>query len=241
MSKSNFRKVQDFSNAFGVKKYDIFNKNVLEDKENNNLRISLIIEEFNETDEARKQKDVIEVRDGFADQLYVLYGMADSFGIDIDREIGNRIKSNYFNNLEFLKYFTTKNYEVFNIKVLEDTEFINPIFKNLSIKIKLLEMCVIEKNSELLINKLCEIIYMIYKIAKHFGITIHEDFSIVHNSNMSKICKTEEEAIKTVKKYETDERYPEPYYEKNDYGYIVKNRTTGKVLKSINYIPAKFN
>lgn len=240
MSKSNFGKVQDFSKAFGVKKYEKFTKEVMDDVENNKLRISLITEEFKETDDARIQKDLIEFRDGCADQLYVLYGFGDSFGINIDFEMGNKIKNKYFDNKEFLKLFTKK-YDAFTKEVLEDEKFVNPIFENLNLKIKLLELCVREKNCELTIDKICEIIYMIYKISVHFGIKIHNDFNIVHDSNMSKICKTEEEAIQTVDKYKSDERYPEPYYEKNNYGYIVKNKTTGKVLKSINYTPAKLD
>ena len=240
MSKSNFRKVQDFANAFGVKKYTNFIKEVLEDADNNNLRISLIKEEFNELNDARKQKDLIETRDALSDILYVLYGMADSYGIDIDMEMANRVKNKYFDDQEFIKLFT-KNFDKFEVNILEDNDFIIPIYNELFVKIRLLEICIDEKECELVINKLCEIVFMVYKIAIHFTINIHDDFRIVHESNMSKICKTEDEAKETVKKYESDERYPEPYYEKNDFGYIVKNRTTGKVLKSINYNPVEFS
>ena len=37
-----------------------------------------------------------------------------------------------------------------------------------------------------------------------------------------------------------DKKYPETYYIKNDYGYVVRNKSNNKVLKNINYTPAKF-
>ena len=73
------------------------------------------------------------------------------------------------------------------------------------------------------------------------------DFATIHDSNMSKLCKTEEEAQQTVAKYEQDFKdgkttYDTPYYYLNEKTgfWIVKNKSTGKVLKSINYTPVKF-
>ena len=65
---------------------------------------------------------------------------------------------------------------------------------------------------------------------------------------MSKLCKDEEEAKDTVAKYEKEfkegnSKYDTPYYyhnEEQDY-WIVKNRSTGKVLKSINYTAVKLD
>lgn len=47
------------------------------------LRISLIQEEFDELKEAMVQADLVEVADAVADLLYVIYGTAISYGIDI--------------------------------------------------------------------------------------------------------------------------------------------------------------
>ena len=74
------------------------------------------------------------------------------------------------------------------------------------------------------------------------------DFDIVQNSNMSKFCNTEEEATKTVLSYQ--ERYkkglvpydsPYKHYLHSENKWVVKNRSTGKILKSINYTPVKWN
>jgi hypothetical protein len=60
---------------------------------------------------------------------------------------------------------------------------------------------------------------------------------------MSKLCVSEEEAKDTVKSYESDERYDSPDYRLSDDGkhYVVFNKNTSKILKSINYNPVSFD
>jgi predicted HAD superfamily Cof-like phosphohydrolase len=48
------------------------------------LRVSLIREEFNELQEGIRKKDLVEIADALADLLYVVYGTAAAYGIDID-------------------------------------------------------------------------------------------------------------------------------------------------------------
>ena len=61
---------------------------------------------------------------------------------------------------------------------------------------------------------------------------------------MSKMCKTEEEAQKTVEWYKENMSvlYKDPQYRKSDDGkrWVVYNAETGKILKSILYTPANF-
>lgn len=100
-------------------------------------------------------------------------------------------------------------------------------------------------------DALSDILYVVYGMQYRLGIKGDEDFDIVHSSNMSKLCSTEEEAIKTVEWYNDQFemgklQYDTPYYEKLDHlvngqeKWVVKNRSTGKVLKSINYTPVKW-
>ena len=79
------------------------------------------------------------------------------------------------------------------------------------------------------------------------GIDGNKDFDIVHSSNMSKLCNNEEEAIVTVDNYKQkyssgSSPYDSPYYEKLKHKnkWVIKNKTTGKVLKNINYKKVKF-
>jgi predicted HAD superfamily Cof-like phosphohydrolase len=93
-----------------------------------------------------------------------------------------------------------------------------------------------------------DILYVVYGAGQTFGFDCDGDFELIHDSNMSKLCKDEDEAKLTVAKYEKEfkegkSKYDTPYYyhnEEQDY-WIVKNRSTGKVLKSINYSPVQLN
>ena len=61
---------------------------------------------------------------------------------------------------------------------------------------------------------------------------------------MKKFCRTEEEAIETVKWYKENEtRYDSPTYRKSPDGihWVVYNESNDKALKSINYLPANFS
>jgi hypothetical protein len=62
---------------------------------------------------------------------------------------------------------------------------------------------------------------------------------------MSKLCKTEEEAIESVRLYkeEVPQRYDSPSYRRSDdkIHWVVFNESTSKILKSYKYTPANFN
>jgi predicted HAD superfamily Cof-like phosphohydrolase len=92
------------------------------------------------------------------------------------------------------------------------------------------------------IDALADILYVVYGAGKSFGIDLDNAFDIVHRSNMSKFCKTEEEAKKTVEWYKiNDSRYDSPEYRQKGDLWIVYNKSTGKILKSVEYTPAKFD
>lgn len=87
------------------------------------------------------------------------------------------------------------------------------------------------------LDALCDITY----VATGNGTMLHglkdkfqEAYAEVQASNMSKACKTEEEAIKTVE-VRTLEQEAECHYEKVGEYYIVYRTRDRKVMKSINY------
>ena len=103
------------------------------------------------------------------------------------------------------------------------------------------------KNFTEIRDALADILYVVYGAADSFAINADSDFDIVHNSNMSKLCVSEEEAQKTVENYkklyqEGTSLYDTPYYEKlpNMEKWVIKNKSTGKALKNINYNKVKF-
>ena len=83
---TNFECVGQFHEVFGHPKPITLQKNILE--ENPKLaqfRLSLIQEEFNELKTAVSENNMTEVIDALGDILYVVYGMGQAFGIDLDK------------------------------------------------------------------------------------------------------------------------------------------------------------
>jgi predicted HAD superfamily Cof-like phosphohydrolase len=57
-----------------------------------------------------------------------------------------------------------------------------------------LEDAVKEKDFKETVDALGDIVYVVYGMAVSMGIDLHKAFKIIHESNMSKLCKTEEQA-----------------------------------------------
>lgn len=87
-------------------------------------------------------------------------------------------------------------------------------------------------------DALCDIQYVLSGAILEFGLgeKFKTLFDEVQRSNMSKACKTVEEAEQTVKHY--SERGTESYYEKDGDVYLVYRKGDNKTLKNINYSPA---
>lgn len=98
-------------------------------------------------------------------------------------------------------------------------------------------------------DALSDIMYVVLGMSYRLGINADNDFTVVHNSNMTKLCNSEEEAQQTVAEYERrrdagEVKYDSPYYEECDAvpgKWIVRNRSTRKVLKNINYTPVSWD
>ena len=102
-----------------------------------------------------------------------------------------------------------------------------------------LETAITEKDMVETADALGDLIVVVHGMACHLGLDLDKIFKQVHESNMSKICQTEEEAKVTVKKYKnTDDRYDSPDYRPaGDEKFVVFNKSTGKILKSHKYKP----
>ncbi len=79
---TNFKKVGLFMKTFGQ---EVKNKPSFSSEKINQLRVSLINEEFEEFKDAINKKDLKEVADALTDILYVAYGAGHAFGIDLDK------------------------------------------------------------------------------------------------------------------------------------------------------------
>lgn len=133
--------------------------------------------------------------------------------------------------------FKTKDYE--NMRI-----FLNELHNNINRSIRQLEVNKNISSFNGVVGVLVDILYHTYALGIFLGIDLDRSFDIVHRSNMSKLCVSEKEAKETVEHYrQHDKRYSTPDYRKsdNDKYWVVFNRDSGKILKSINYIPANFS
>ena len=238
-SKTNFKKVCDFNEAFDVTCYDgdmntIFNSMFYNSTNINltdliradylkvfNLRCDLVIEEANELLVAYNNDCRKEMRDAVCDLLYVLYGIGYTYNFDMnDIECSN---------------------------IYYDENLLNPV--NILNKANEIKTC---KNFNVFRDSVIELVKIVFDYGNKIKFNVNDDFDIVHRSNMSKICDDEQTAIDTVESYikrhiydPVKTPYDSPYYYKINLNgedkYIVKNKSTGKVLKSIKYFEVEFD
>jgi predicted HAD superfamily Cof-like phosphohydrolase len=115
-------------------------------------------------------------------------------------------------------------------------------------EVKELEDAVKDHDLRETVDALADILYVVYGAGITFGIDMDKAFDLVHQSNMSKLCPTEENAKETVQWYkEKYEKGTSPYdtpdYRRDDNSglFIVYNKSSGKVLKSITYKPVNLD
>ena len=251
---NNFQKICEFHRTFGLPVSDLPQEGVLYTNiDLVNFRLALIKEEVGETREALKSKDLVEIVDGLADTLYVAYGMAASFGIDIDRIIRARFENEY-DGLTIFNFITESAH-------LSIHEVVPPVYELLSGKMmemhelnirniencydRLVWVCIEEKDFWKIPHLLANLIIETYYMGGFLGIDMDRAYSLVHESNMTKACENEEQAMATVEKYKREfleegdhSRYEFPDYRLSEDGkyYIVFNNDSGgKILKNKDY------
>ena len=106
-------------------------------------------------------------------------------------------------------------------------------------ELKELEVAILEKDIVEVADALCDIQYVLSGAILEFGLgdKFKALFDEVQRSNMSKACKTEDEAKQTVAHYLAKDG-TECYYEKKDDKWLVYRKSDNKTIKSINYSPA---
>ena len=79
-------------------------------------------------------------------------------------------------------------------------------------------------------------------MAVTMGINLDEAFKIIHESNLTKLCNSKEEADTCIEHYKKTRKHPNPAYKQSKDGkyYIVYDKDTGKILKNRNYTRVDF-
>ena len=88
-------------------------------------------------------------------------------------------------------------------------------------------------------DALCDIQYVLAGAILEFGLgdKFKQLFDEVHRSNMSKACKSVEEANQTIEHYKRKEQ-SDAYWKEEESLFLVFRETDNKTLKSVNYSPA---
>ena len=107
---------------------------------------------------------------------------------------------------------------------------------------KELEQAVKDNDYVEMADALADILYVVYGMGSRTGIDLDKAFNLVHENNMSKLCKTEEEAQRSVEYYQQNKDkfgYDSPVYRRapDNEHWVVYNQSTKKVLKSIEWRP----
>ncbi len=262
--------VSEFNYLFGVISYDYKKEKrtfyELFDSKSNEfnekqvlLRYSLIHEEIKELVDAINTKNSIEIVDALCDILYVVAGAKVYFNLTNDN-IEAQINPEFINEIKNFKSEINSQKIIVMLENLTDsTDLLNflTLLKDICEQNKLLE---IHTNSithgvftkEEIVNLaldynncLDKIIIFIFEMSKCLEINIDELFTIVHKSNMSKVCEDMDTALETVNWYKSNEtRYKEPNYREiiyNDKKYwVIYDEETKKILKSVKYNQVNF-
>jgi predicted HAD superfamily Cof-like phosphohydrolase len=253
---SNYQSVLEFNKSFGLPVFTEPKKNIFtEEPKLVKLRLDLIKEEVRElVEDGFWDKNFVEVVDALTDILYVVYGAGSSLGIDLDKEFNVKI-------LELYSTFTPNASHFYNIQrcnqdldqgeiqqdIFKDSTQAKIIFNKFIVPIQQetinLEKQIYNGDYKGLSESLNNLLHVTYFCGAVLNINLDKSFEIVHKSNMSKLCLTEDLAKKTVEWYKKNEsRYDSPTY-RESYDkkyYVVFNKSTGKILKSIDYTPACF-
>jgi predicted HAD superfamily Cof-like phosphohydrolase len=109
----------------------------------------------------------------------------------------------------------------------------------LSEELKELQEAVNAGNLTEIADALCDLQYVLSGAVLEFGLgnNFKNLFDEVHRSNMSKACKTVEEANATINHYKTTANV-DAYFKEIDSLFLVYRESDHKTLKSINYSPA---
>lgn len=153
--------------------------------------------------------------------------------------------TNFEKVLAFNKAFGVTTHTKPQLDILEnEQELINYRLSLVTEEYQELVNAVKDKDLVETIDGLADLLFVTYGFFSSIGIDADKAYDIVSESNMSKLCKTEDEAKKTVELYlaENPKRYDSPSYRRADdnINWVVYNQSTMKILKSYKYTPANF-
>lgn len=137
------------------------------------------------------------------------------------------------------EFHTTFKHPILETPVIPSKQRANLRISLLAEELKELQEAVDNDDLIEVADALCDLQYVLAGAIHEFGLGVKFKtlFDEVHRSNMSKACKTVEEAEQTIQFY-LDKDNTESYYKEIDGLFLVFRKSDDKTLKSINYSPA---
>ncbi|WP_426328181.1 hypothetical protein [Pedobacter sp. R-06] len=137
------------------------------------------------------------------------------------------------------EFHTTFKHPILESPVIPSKQRANLRISLLAEELKELQEAVENDDLVEVADALCDLQYVLAGAIHEFGLggKFKTLFDEVHRSNMSKACKTVEEAEQTIQFY-LDKDQTESYYKEIDGLFLVFRKSDDKTLKSINYSPA---
>lgn len=156
-----------------------------------------------------------------------------------------KMSSNFQKVLQFNKAFGIKTYTEIQHDIFDkDPKLVQYRLDLIEEEVNEFKQAIKDKNMTEILDSIGDIMYVVLGAATAFGFDADKVYDIVHNSNMSKLCKSEEDAIITVRQYkeEVPQRYDSPAYRKSDDNihWVVYNQNTMKILKNYKYAAVDF-
>lgn len=190
------------------------------------LRYNLIKEELDELKTALKDNDSNETLDALCDILYVTMGYRVVCGFEDSKDKNlELVKLN--REIDFVSAvpFDKKSQVVIDTYLSKLDDIIEDIqqFANLDNLVEL----------DKALNNMNEVTF---ELGCYLNYDLDVAFQRVQDSNMSKICETEEIARETIEKYSKDNTGLSVNYRSSEFGgFVVYNEKTGKILKSCRF------
>lgn len=137
------------------------------------------------------------------------------------------------------EFHTTFKHPILDVPVIPSKQRANLRISLLAEELKELQEAVENDDLVEVADALCDLQYVLAGAIHEFGLSgkFKTLFDEVHRSNMSKACKTIEEAEQTIRFY-LDKDGTESYHREIDGLFLVFRKSDDKTLKSINYSPA---
>jgi len=137
------------------------------------------------------------------------------------------------------EFHTTFKHPILAAPVIPSKERCELRISLLAEELKELQQAVDDNNLVEVADALCDLQYVLSGAILEFGLgeKFKDLFDEVHRSNMSKACKTVEEANQTIAHYKNTAG-TDAYYKEMDGLFLVYRVADEKTLKSINYSPA---